>query len=44
MSEISFKVKDNVYIKKSQVERLFVPFEGNEDTYIRSLKCKSNKD
>lgn len=36
MSEIKFKVKDDVYIKKSQVERLFVPFEGNEDTYTKN--------
>lgn len=36
MEEVRFKVKENVYIKKSQVERLFVPFEGNEDTYIKN--------
>ena len=35
MKETGFKIKDGVYINKSQVARLFVPFEGNEDTYTK---------
>lgn len=36
MEEVTFKVKDGVYIKKSQVARLVMPFEGNEDTYLKN--------
>ena len=36
MEEIRFKVKEGVYINKSQVARLVMPFEGNEDTYIKN--------
>lgn len=36
MNEIKFKVKDGVYITKSQVARLVMPFEGNEDTYLKN--------
>ena len=36
MEEIKFKVKEGVYIKKSQVARLVMPFEGNEDTYLKN--------
>lgn len=35
MKDVKFKIKDGVYINKSQVARLFVPFEGNEDTYTK---------
>lgn len=36
MDEVKFKIKDGVYIKKSQVARLVMPFEGNEDTYLKN--------
>ena len=36
MEEVRFKVKEGVYINKSQVARLVMPFEGNEDTYLKN--------
>lgn len=36
MEEIKFEVKEGVYITKSQVARLVMPFEGNEDTYLKN--------